>query len=181
MLSITLTRLQRAIVGGAVLVALLVAPQAASAALITLHATIEGVQEVPPTTSNATGDAVMSYDTATHLFDLAIVGNGINLADLLGAHIHQAPPGANGPVVVDLNAASFFGGMGLFGRAINAAPFPVASEAALLAGDTYINLHTTLFPAGEIRGQLIPAVPEPTGLVLVAGVVVWLGCRRWAA
>jgi hypothetical protein len=32
--------------------------------------------------------------------------------------------------------------------------------AALLAGDTYINIHTTGFPGGEIRGFL-SAVPEP--------------------
>ncbi len=158
----------------ALLVWVVAAATPATAALITLTAHLDGGQEVPATASNAVGDAVMSYDTATHLFDLALVGNGIALADLTGAHIHQAPPGVNGPVVVDLGAASFFGGMGVFGRAVNGAPFPAASEAALLGGDTYINLHTTPFPAGEIRGQFIPAVPEPTALLLVATAAAWL-------
>jgi hypothetical protein len=36
-----------------------------------------------------------------------------------------------------------------------------ALENALLAGETYINIHTTNFPNGEIRGFL-SAVPEPS-------------------
>jgi hypothetical protein len=35
-----------------------------------------------------------------------------------------------------------------------------ALVAGLLAGETYINIHTTMFPGGEIRGFL-SAVPEP--------------------
>jgi hypothetical protein len=35
-----------------------------------------------------------------------------------------------------------------------------ALEAGLLAGETYINIHTQQFPGGEIRGFL-SAVPEP--------------------
>jgi hypothetical protein len=36
-----------------------------------------------------------------------------------------------------------------------------ALVAGLLAGETYINIHTTMFPGGEIRGFL-SAVPEPS-------------------
>jgi hypothetical protein len=36
----------------------------------------------------------------------------------------------------------------------------LALETALLAGETYINIHTSTFPGGEIRGFL-GAVPEP--------------------
>jgi CHRD domain/PEP-CTERM motif len=36
-----------------------------------------------------------------------------------------------------------------------------ALETALLAGDTYLNIHTAMFPSGEIRGFL-SAVPEPS-------------------
>jgi hypothetical protein len=49
---------------------------------------------------------------------------------------------------------------------------PAGAEAALLAGlasgSAYLNIHTTLFPGGEIRGFLQPAsVPEPATLTLV--------------
>jgi hypothetical protein len=46
-----------------------------------------------------------------------------------------------------------------------------AQEADLLAGLWYVNIHTELNPAGEIRGQV---VPEPAGLALIgiAGAVI---------
>jgi hypothetical protein len=51
-----------------------------------------------------------------------------------------------------------------------------AMEASLLAGTAYLNVHTTLFPAGEIRGFL-HAVPEPGSLVLFGtgalALIVW--------
>src|SRR5205807_7305785 len=33
-----------------------------------------------------------------------------------------------------------------------------AQTANILAGNAYINFHTTQFPGGEIRGQILPAV-----------------------
>jgi hypothetical protein len=38
--------------------------------------------------------------------------------------------------------------------------------AGILNGETYLNIHTTMFGGGEIRGFLV-AVPEPTSLVLL--------------
>lgn len=53
--------------------------------------------------------------------------------------------------------------------------------AGLLGGQTYLNIHTNLFPGGEIRGQL-QAVPEPVTLLLLgsglAGVAMKVRKRR---
>jgi hypothetical protein len=38
--------------------------------------------------------------------------------------------------------------------------------AGLIGGQTYLNIHTSMFPGGEIRGQL-QAVPEPAALLLM--------------
>ena len=38
---------------------------------------------------------------------------------------------------------------------------------ALASGKAYLNIHTTAFPSGEIRGFLLPAVPEPSTVVLL--------------
>ncbi|MCU1252286.1 MAG: sorting protein, partial [Edaphobacter sp.] len=38
--------------------------------------------------------------------------------------------------------------------------------AALNSGNTYANIHTTNFPGGEIRGQIVSLVPEPSSLLL---------------
>jgi hypothetical protein len=52
--------------------------------------------------------------------------------------------------------------------------------AALLNGETYLNIHTSNFPTGEIRGFLAP-VPLPAALPLFAtglGALALLGWRR---
>jgi hypothetical protein len=38
--------------------------------------------------------------------------------------------------------------------------------AGLIGGQTYLNIHTSMFQGGEIRGQL-QAVPEPATLLLM--------------
>src|SRR5262245_15720689 len=50
--------------------------------------------------------------------------------------------------------------------------------AGLLNGQTYLNIHTSMFPGGEIRGQLSP-VPEPSSMVLLgSGLVGFIVMRR---
>jgi uncharacterized protein (TIGR03382 family) len=56
------------------------------------------------------------------------------------------------------------------------------AEAALFAGmaanDTYLNIHTTVVPGGEIRGFLVAATPEPGTFVWAGAVVAALVLRR---
>lgn len=69
----------------------------------------------------------------------------------LAAHIHIGPRGRAGRVAVSLCGPCRSGARG-------SANVSGATLAALEAGRAYVNVHTKLNPAGEIRGQL-PAIP----------------------
>ncbi len=150
-----------------------------SATVWVLTASLTGSQEVPPVSTSAYGQAIMSYDDVSKLFNLAVYEVGISQSDILGAHIHVGAPGVNGPIIYDLDGGASWSGSGvIFSRFIMGGLFPSAYEADLLAGNTYINIHTPAHPGGEIRGQLIP-VPEPMSLVgLSAGLGMLLLRRR---
>jgi len=108
-------------------------------------ANLDGSQEVPPSGSLGTGSAAITYDDNTNQLSWNIAFVGLSNVPF-AAHFHEAPFGINGPVVVpiSLSASPFIGN----------AIVPPAAEASLLAGNVYINIHTVLNPAGEIRGQV---------------------------
>jgi hypothetical protein len=120
--------------------------------------------------------------------------------NLTNAHIHAGPavtPTVNGPVVWgffgspfndnnpnDAVVTPFATGVGgtFSGKwdlnEGNATTF-AAQLANILAGRSYINFHTNQFTGGEIRGNLVVAVPEPeTWALLLAGLAVVGGIGR---
>ena len=112
---------------------------------------LEGAQEVPPNASTAKGTVIVRYDTATK--QLELVGDYQNLTTTIsGSHIHgPAAPGANAPVLFTLNNTG-----GIIGVLTGTFTLTPAQQADLFAGNMYVNVHSTTFPGGEIRGQLMP-------------------------
>lgn len=107
-------------------------------------------------------------------------GSGSGFVDLSGdataAHIHgaTASSGANGfteTAGVLVNLSGILTVSASSGGLSGAIVLTDAAETDILAGRTYINIHTLTNGGGEIRGQLI-AVPEPGTYALVFG----LGC-----
>jgi CHRD domain len=99
--------------------------------------------------TDGTGNAVVRFraDEARVCFRITV--QNIRLPSV-GAHIHRAAAGANGPIVVGFTAPTANGSSS---GCVAADP---AVMAAILAGPTgyYVNVHTTDFPGGAIRGQL---------------------------
>ena len=71
-----------------------------------LIATLGADQEVPPTTSPATGTATIAYNNATHTFDISVTVDGIAATDVTGFHIHRGAFGVNGPIIEDFGTAA---------------------------------------------------------------------------
>ena len=124
-----------------------------------LSATLGGDQENPPTTHAATATAtVTNYSIITRTFDIVVTVSGLPPADVTGFHIHQAPVGVNGPIIVDFTGVAPLVPLGTgFTFTATGLTLPGVNEAAFLGGGTYVNIHTAAFPGGAIRGQLFSA------------------------
>ena len=118
-----------------------------------LSTTLTGGEEAPgPGDPNATGQADLRLNQGQNevCFD-------ISWADVDGTvfagHIHVAPSGDPGPIVVSLFTGSFAGTDSVSGCVENV-------DAQLIKAIRqnpsayYVNVHSTVFPAGAVRGQL---------------------------
>lgn len=109
-------------------------------------ARLTGAEEVPPTGSAATGTGTLVIDPATRATTGSITVTGM---PTIAAHVHQAAPGVNGPIIVPLNDT----GGGVW--AVPAGTRLTADQfRAFKQGNLYYNAHSALFPNGEIRGQI---------------------------
>jgi hypothetical protein len=141
-------------------------PTPARATVIHLQAVLSGLSEVPPNASPASGLADVFVDDLFMAIDVAITFADL-VAPTTAAHIHApAPPGENAPVIVNFTTAGFPLGVtsGSYDHAfIGLADIEIAF---MLAGLSYVNIHSSAFPGGEIRGQL-EVVPIPASLLLL--------------
>lgn len=131
------------------------------AQIVELRATLNAAQETPASSSAATGTAIMLYDVGTNRFDLIVSIDGMsNTAS--ASHIHEAAPGAAGPVVTGLGGEAVYTRSGNTLRATFRDVSHGGDRLKILQGGAYYNIHSAQFPGGEIRGQLIP---QPVRLV----------------
>jgi hypothetical protein len=135
---------------------------------VIFHIRLSGGQQVGPVNTNAFGMATIRLvDNGTAIAFRVIVCDIVNVT---ASHIHVGAAGSNGPVIIP-----FFGSQQLFSSPhgcktlaegtrtaadLNTKASPAITSwddfvKALLAGNTYINVHTKAHPIGEIRGQIV--------------------------
>lgn len=159
---------------------------------------LDGDQEVVPVSTAATGKGWLMVNKATNQVTFKLKVRGLTTADLLdvgglgAVHLHNAPAGMNGPVVVPFTFADARYKDNTHGFKLNLrkADFDdlditglglKAFGKELKAGNIYVNLHTVANPSGEIRGQINAPAPVPvpaSGLLLVAGLGALAAARR---
>ena len=120
--------------------------QVVSSASTRFTGVLTGTQEVPPTGSAATGTMVAFLHEPENR--LVYLVNSTGLVGVTAAHVHQGATGVSGPVIFPLN-----GGAGTYGGV--SGRLTAAQVTALLANGMYANIHTSAFPGGEIRAQLL--------------------------
>ena len=160
----------------------------ASAALINFQGSFSGSQEVPPTGSPGTGTASLVADTVAQTLTVTESFSGLTAPSIQG-HLHAGAPGVSGPIILPF--ASFPTGVqsGTFSGVFTATDLTnIAASGistfdgllnALEAGGTYLNIHSSVFPAGEIRAAVVPAsVPEPVTLSIMGAALAGLGLVR---
>lgn len=115
---------------------------------LSFKAVLSGANEVPANTSTATGEANAKFDQQTKVLTVTITYTGLSAA-LTAWHVHKAAAGSNGSVVFN------FGTPQPSGFVYTSAALTTDQETDLTSGLYYVNLHTSNFGGGEIRGQLI--------------------------
>ena len=159
----------------------------AKAEQLAFSTTLTGAQEVPPNASPGIGSGLVTIDIITNMMTVNISFSGL-LSPTSASHIHCCTlPGANAMVATavptfpgfplgvttgtylqtfDLTLASTYNPAFITAHGGTVAGAQAAFIAGMVSGQTYLNIHTSMFPGGEIRGQL-QAVPEPATLVLM--------------
>lgn len=114
-----------------------------------LTTSLTGAAEVGGGDPDGSGNATVTVTSDTTL-SYTIDVTGITLP-ATAAHIHKGAAGANGPVVVPFSPAP-----GADGKATGTATADAALIADIRANpqNYYVNVHTSDFPNGAMRGQL---------------------------
>ena len=179
-----------AVVRGILVAASLAGASAAQAATTTYNVVLNGATE--GTNSLGTGTGLVTYTDTTHLLFVSAVFSGLT-GTTTASHIHattptpftgtagvatQTPtfsafplgvPSGSFSQTLDLTQASSYNPayVTLNGGSVSASE--AALVAAMNAGRSYLNIHTSVFGGGEIRGFLVP-VPEPASwMMMLAG------------
>jgi hypothetical protein len=113
-----------------------------------LSATLSGPVEVPPGDPAGTGTATFQVNVGQGQICYSLSVQHLH-GTITAAHIHVAPAGKAGPVVVPLKAP-----VGGTSSGCASVKRDLAKNILMHPAAYYVNVHTAVFPAGAVRGQL---------------------------
>ena len=105
--------------------------------------TLSGAEEVPPADPDGSGFVSIRLNAGQGTVCWEISFEGID--EPFAAHIHAAPAGVNGPVVVPLSPIA---------SGCRSADPALIQAIVDFPEQYYVNVHNTPYPGGAIRGQL---------------------------
>jgi hypothetical protein len=118
------------------------------AEILSFKAALKGASEVPATTSKGTGELAATYDSTAKKLVWKGSVSGLS-GNATAAHFHgPAENGKNAGVLVPVTGVTT-------GPFEGSAILTEDQAKALLAGQTYFNVHTVANPNGEVRGQVM--------------------------
>ena len=121
---------------------------------VTFNATLIGASETSANASTATGTGTFTYDKTTYILTGTVTFTGITPT---GAHIHKGAVGVAGGVIFPLGSGTITSPISFTSPVLDA-----TQQSDLLANLYYVNIHSTAFPGGEIRGQLLQQTSSST-------------------
>ena len=146
------------------------------------------------TGSGAIGSTGIIFDTDTNILSVDVEwGSENGFSDLTGEvtllHWHGPTPSlppnnfgeVNTDILINFGNSLNFDPSGSGGGLIDTFFLSSDQEEHLLSGRTYINVHSVNYPAGEIRGYLLPttfSVPEPGTTGVLVGIALTSLVRR---
>ncbi|HWR16712.1 MAG TPA: CHRD domain-containing protein [Terriglobales bacterium] len=162
------------------------------------YADLTGAAESPSNASAGTGSTLVTYDSVAHTLRVEIQWSGLS-SGTTASHIHccvanpfdttlNAPVATQVPRFVgfptgvtsgsydhlfDLTDAASWNATFITANGGSVSGAESALAAGMAAGKAYLNIHTTNYPGGEIRGFLAPA-PEPASMAIFGSMLAGL-------
>ena len=139
-------------------IAVLALAQAAFAGTVVFSAALDGASERPiPVTTPGTGDCEMAVDDITGAYSITCNYSGL-LANATAAHLHGLTAGVDplnetASPMAGANLWSYTGGTS--GSFTRTGTVSLSNLAGMMDNRSYVNIHSSLYPGGEIRGQAV--------------------------